>query len=94
LRRSLGNVTPATRAASPRLPAVALNDFRAFARKQGITVPTGPEADSWLQAALVLRVASAKWGEAGYYRVVVPTDPEVAAASKAFDQAAAMLSTR
>ncbi len=86
--------SPEALAAAPALPAPALDDFRAFARKQGITIPAGPEADSWLQGALVLRVASAKWGEAGYYRVVAAIDPEIAAASKAFEQAAGILSNR
>lgn len=81
-------------AAAPTLPAAALDGFRAFARKQGVTIPPGAEADRWLQGALVLRVASAKWGDAGYYRVAAAIDPEIVAASKAFDQAAAILSTR
>jgi carboxyl-terminal processing protease len=81
-------------AAAPKLPAATLEDFRAFARKQGITIPAGADADAWLQGALVLRVASAKWGDAGYYRVVAAIDPEVTAAARAFDRAAAILSTR
>jgi carboxyl-terminal processing protease len=81
-------------AAAPRLPQTALADFRAFAAKQGVTIPPGPEADEWLQRALMLRLASAKWGDAGYYRVVAAIDPEIAAATRAFDRAARILSTR
>jgi carboxyl-terminal processing protease len=86
--------TPDDLAAAPTLPATALDDFRAFARRQGIAIPTGPDADAWLQGTLVLRVASAKWGDAGYYRVVAAIDPEITAAARAFDRAAALLSTR
>jgi carboxyl-terminal processing protease len=81
-------------AAAPRLPATALADFRAFAAKQGITIPAGSDADQWLQRALVLRVASAKWGDAGYYRVIAAIDPEIAGATRAFDRAAGILTTR
>ncbi|MDQ3998285.1 MAG: S41 family peptidase, partial [Gemmatimonadota bacterium] len=80
--------------AAPALPAAALDDFRAFARKQGITIPTGPDADRWLQGALVLRVAAAKWGDAGYYRVLATLDSEIADAARTFDRAAALLSVR
>jgi carboxyl-terminal processing protease len=86
--------TPDALAAAPALPAAALADFRAFARKQGITIPADPESDRWLQGALVLRVASARWGDAGYYRVAAAIDTEIAGASRAFDKAAAILSTR
>ncbi len=81
-------------AAAPTLPAAALEDFRAFARKQGITIPSGSDADGWLQGTLVLRVASAKWGDGGYYRVVAAIDSEISMAAQAFDRAAAILSTR
>jgi carboxyl-terminal processing protease len=81
-------------AAAPTLSSTALDDFRAFARKQGISIPAGTEADAWLQRTLVSRVASAKWGEAGYYRVIAAVDPEITAASRAFDRAAAILPTR
>jgi carboxyl-terminal processing protease len=81
-------------AGAPTLPAAALADFRAFARKQGITIPAGADADSWLQGALVLRVAAAKWGDAGYYRVMAALDSEIADAARTFDRAAAILSAR
>jgi carboxyl-terminal processing protease len=81
-------------AAAPALPAAALEDFRSFARKQGVSIPAGADADAWLQGTLVLRVAAAKWGEAGYYRVSAAIDPEVAAAARTFDRAAAILSAR
>jgi carboxyl-terminal processing protease len=81
-------------AAAPALPAEALTDFRAFASRQGVPVPVGPDADARLQRALVLRVAAAKWGDAGYYRVSAALDPEIRAALGAFDRAAAVLGTR
>ena len=81
-------------AAAPTLPPAALEDFRTLARKRGITIPPGPEADAWLQGALVLRVAAAKWGDAGYYRVIASVDPEIGDAARTFDRAAALLSTR
>jgi carboxyl-terminal processing protease len=81
-------------AVAPTLPAAALEDFRAFARKQGITIPPGSDADAWLQGALVLRVAAAKWGDAGYYRVIAALDSEITDAARTFDRAAAILSAR
>jgi carboxyl-terminal processing protease len=81
-------------AAAPTLPAAALEDFRSFARKRGITIPPGSDADAWLQGALVLRVAAAKWGDAGYYRVIAALDAEITDAASTFDRAAAILSAR
>lgn len=78
-------------AGRPALPAAALADFRAFAARQGVAVPAGAEADAQLQRALVLGVAAAKWGAAGYYRVAAALDPEVAAAVKELPRAAGIL---
>jgi carboxyl-terminal processing protease len=78
-------------AAAPSLPASTLADFRAFAARQGITVPTGADADAWLQQTLVARVAAAKWGDQGFYRVTAALDPEIRAAAQTFDRAAAIL---
>lgn len=86
--------TPDALAAAPTLPAAALEDFRAFARRQGVTIPPGPDADARLQDALVLRVAAAKWGDVGYYRVVAALDSEISEAARMFDRAAAILSAR
>ena len=81
-------------AADPKLPPAALTDFRAFARKQGVEIPQGVDADAWLQGTLVLRVAAARWGDAGYYRVAAAIDPEISEATRTFDRAAAILSAR
>ncbi|MEW5930674.1 MAG: S41 family peptidase [Gemmatimonadota bacterium] len=78
-------------AARPALPAAALADFRAFAARQGVPVPAGAEADARLQRALVLGVAAARWGAAGYYRVAAALDPEVAAAVRELPRAAGIL---
>jgi carboxyl-terminal processing protease len=64
------------------------------ARRQGVTVPTDAAADAWLQYALLLRIAAAKWGDAGYYRVSAAVDPEIDAAVRSFARASAMLSRR
>jgi carboxyl-terminal processing protease len=81
-------------AAAPSLPPQTLADFRSYAARQGVTVPAGASADAWLQRALVLRIAAAKWGDAGYYRVGAAVDPEVDAALHSFDRASAILSRR
>jgi carboxyl-terminal processing protease len=81
-------------AARPELPAAALADFRAFAARQGVPVPAGPEADALLQRVLVQGVARAKWGAAGFYRVAAALDPEVAAAARELPRAAALPGVR
>ena len=75
-------------AARPALPDAALAAFRAFARSRGVAVPTDPAADERLQRLLVATVAAARWGEAGYYRVVAAFDPDVRAAVAALPRAA------
>ncbi|HEX7243523.1 MAG TPA: S41 family peptidase [Longimicrobiaceae bacterium] len=83
--------TPAALAAAPALPASALAEFRAFAAREGVQVPAGPEADALLQRELVEGVAAVKWGSAGYYRLVAALDPEVAGAVRELGRASAML---
>jgi carboxyl-terminal processing protease len=78
-------------AAAPVLASSALSSFRAFARRQGATVPDGAEADRLLERRLVLRIAETKWGPQGLYRIAAGLDPEVAAARAAFAQAARAL---
>jgi len=80
-------------AAQPALPASALASFRAFAAAQGAPVPDGPDADAHLQRILVRRVAAAKWGEAGYYRIDAVLDPAIKEAARALDAAAALVSS-
>jgi carboxyl-terminal processing protease len=77
-------------AALPALPA-ALGDFRAFAASHGDSIPSGATADQILGRVLSPAVADAKWGEPGYYRIVAVLDPDVTAASHAFDRAATLL---
>jgi hypothetical protein len=78
-------------AASPRLPDAALADFRAFAGRAGHALPTGPDADARLQRVLTRGIAYAKWGDAGFYRLVAVTDPQVREAAAQFGKAAAVL---
>ena len=64
-----------------RAPATgAVASLRTFAEREGIRIPPGAEADSLLAGLIVRRVADAKWGDEGYYRVVAVTDPDVARA--------------
>jgi carboxyl-terminal processing protease len=86
---SLGSLDGFARAAV--LPAAALVDFRAFAERQGVSIPAGAEADGLLQRLLVRAVAYAKWGEAGIHRVEAVMDPEVRAAAATFGRAAEVL---
>jgi carboxyl-terminal processing protease len=81
-------------AAHPVLPAAALSDFRAFAAKDGIEIPSDTASDSMLQRVLVRTVAGTKWGDEGYYRLAAITSPEVAAARSTFDKAQSILATR
>jgi carboxyl-terminal processing protease len=76
-------------AANPALPPQAVNDFRTFAERQGVTIP--PDGDAWIRGALLVEVASAKWGAEGRYRLRAVIDPTVQDASRQFDRAAAIL---
>jgi carboxyl-terminal processing protease len=78
-------------AGRPALPAEAVTAFRNFARRHGIEIPDGAEADSSLQQALVLRAAAARWGAEGYFRVAAVLDPDVSAAADAFPVAEQVL---
>jgi len=81
-------------ASSPSLPSAALADFRAFAAKDGITIPSDTETDALLQRVLVRTVAETKWGDEGYFRLAAVTSPEVAAARGDFGRAQSILATR
>ena len=81
-------------AASPALPAAAVSEFRAYALKDGITIPADPESDAMLQRVLVRAVAATKWGDEGYYRLAAVTSGEVATARGAFAKAQSILATR
>ena len=78
-------------AAAPSLPPDALASFRAYAAKNGVTVPDDTASNQLLMRTLVRYVAYSKFGQAGYYRLVAITDPEVDAAIGAFDKAGALL---
>jgi carboxyl-terminal processing protease len=81
-------------AASPALPASAITDFRAYAAKDGIAIPSDADADAMLQRVLVRTVAATKWGDEGYYRLAAITSGEVATARGAFGRAQSILATR
>ena len=78
-------------AAAPTVAPGALAGFRAFALEQGVRVPDGADADGLLTRELVLSVAQARFGDAGYYRVAAALDPEVTAGREAFSRAAELL---
>ena len=81
-------------AANPVLPAAAVSDFRAFATKNGVAIPTDTATDAMLQRVLVRNVAATKWGDEGYYRLAAVTSVEVAAARGTFDRAQSILAIR
>lgn len=66
------------------MPAEAIADVRAFATTRGVALPTDSTASALLERAMRRSVAYAKWGDEGVYRVVTLTDPEIAAAVRAF----------
>jgi carboxyl-terminal processing protease len=78
-------------ARNPQLPAGAATDFRAFAAREGLPVPAGPESDGWLRGALLPMLAEAKWGPAGLYRILAVLDGEVQRARSAFGQASMLI---
>jgi carboxyl-terminal processing protease len=75
---------------SPELPDAAVNDFRDYAKKQEVTIPTDSATNVMLAKLLARAVANSKWGEAGLYSVTAVLDSEVAEATKDFAQAAAL----
>ncbi len=77
-------------AAAGPLPAATLADFRTYAAAQGVTVPAGSDADGLLNRILLPRIADAKWGDEGFYRMRALLDGEVAAAVDAMPKAAAL----
>jgi carboxyl-terminal processing protease len=78
-------------AKSPLLPPAAIEQFRAFASRDSLEIPSGPDTDSLLQRTLVRGYARIKWGDQGYYRLAAVLDPEVAQAVTAFDRAQLLL---
>ena len=86
---ALGSLDAFLRA--PAVPPAGVADFRAFATRQGVTVPSDAEADAVLQRVLAEAVARAKWGDGAAYSVEALTDPEVRAAVKTFERATSLL---
>ena len=82
---SLGSLDAFLRA--PAVPAAALADFRTFAGKQGVAVPSDAESDALLERVLAEAVARARWGDTGGYSVEALVDQEVRAAVRALDRA-------
>ena len=78
-------------AVDPSPAAGALASFREFATRQGAEIPAGADADALLNREIVLMVASAKWGDAGRYRVAATLDRDVKAAVGAFGKAGEIL---
>lgn len=71
--------------------ATASSVFRAFAQAQGVNIPAGQDADTWLHRLLRGSIARMRFGDAGHLRATVPSDPEVRAAIAAFDRAELLL---
>ena len=86
---SLGSLEAFLRA--PAVSPAGIADFRAFATKQGVVIPTGAESDATLQQVLAVAVARARWGDTGAYSVEAIVDPEVRAAVKSFEKASTLL---
>jgi carboxyl-terminal processing protease len=78
-------LTDADAFAARELAPATLADFRAFASKQGVSVPV--EGDALLRAMLAPSIAYARWGEEGAYRVFARRDPAIRAAAAGFPRA-------
>jgi carboxyl-terminal processing protease len=81
-------------AAKPEPAPGAVADFRRYAATQNQVVPDGADVDAQLSREILRWVASAKWGEAGRYRVEAATDPQVKRAIEAFGKAEAILAAQ
>lgn len=46
----------------------AVQDFKSFATKQGVSIPDDRDADALMGRAIVRRVALVKWGDEGFLR--------------------------
>ena len=74
---------------SQQLPERTLADFRGFAAKQGVVVPS--DADALLQDVLLRSIAYAKWGSEGAYRMIAQRDAAIRQAVAAFARATELL---
>ncbi len=73
------------------LDAAAIADFRAYADRNGVSIPAGAEADDQAARLLARTVAFVKFGATGYYALVARIDPDVMAAVASFADATALL---
>jgi carboxyl-terminal processing protease len=76
-------------AAAGKLPPAALADFRTYAARQGVVIPT--DADEQLQTMLATSVAEARWGSEGTYRVEALHDAAIRDAIASFARAGQFL---
>ena len=74
-------------AASPTLPPDVLAGFRAYAARSDVIIPDDAASSAALAGVLLRSIAFAKFGAAGYYRLVAITDPEVDRAVASFEKA-------
>lgn len=72
---------------APALPQAAVSDFRDYAKKQGVEIPTDSASNTMLANLLTRALANSKWGETGLYSVTAVMDPEVAKATREFGAA-------
>ena len=68
-----------------------IDDFRAFAGKQGVEIPA--DANAVLQRRLRAAIAYAKWGDEVAYRVSVSSDEAIRRAVASFAQATSVLAS-
>jgi len=76
---------------APSIPNGAVAEFRAYAGRQGVVVPSDGATDAVLQRELTVAVARAKWGDAGAYGVIATIDPTIRAAVQTFERASSLL---
>jgi hypothetical protein len=72
-------------AGSRSIDSSAIAELRNFAAAQGVTIPSGADADAALQRVIFSSAARAKFGDAGYYRASALLDSQIQVARRAFD---------
>ena len=76
---------------APAVPNDAVSDFRSYAGRQGVVIPSDAAANATLQRELTVAVARAKWGDAGAYGVLAMVDPAIRSAIQTFERASSLL---